>query len=120
MSLLETVISGTSPEYSSFLAARSDSAPTGDFVLLYGQSDLPERNETFEIHTYLPGWVAIGDDGGGTAILMRLDGSSSVYRCGHGAIGSLDPELVADSFARWLADDCPASWMDDDDDYGDD
>jgi|GEM_PF-1880560 len=120
MSLLDTVTSGTSPEYSDFLAAHTESAPTGDFVLLYGQSDLPERNETFEIQTYLPGWVAIGDDGDGTAILMRLDGSSSVYRCGHGAIGSLDPELVSDSFAGWLADDCPAPWMDDDDDYGDD
>ena len=120
MTLLETVTSGTSPEYSAFLVAQPESAPTGDFVLLYGQSDLSERNETFEVQQYLPDWVAIGDDGGGTAILMRLDGSPSVYRCGHGAIGSLDPELVSNSFAAWLADDCPARWMDDDDDYGDD
>ena len=120
MTLLETVTSGASPEYSGFLAAQTDSAPAGDFVLLYGQTDLGERNETFEVQTYLPGWVAIGDDGGGVAILMRLDGSPSVYCCGHGALGSVDPELVTESFAAWLASDCPTPWMDDDDDYGDD
>ena len=119
MTLLETVTSGASPEYAGFLAAHPDSAPTGDFVLLYGQSDLTERNETLEVQTYLPDWVAIGDDGGGTALLMRLDGSPSVFRCGQGAIGSVAPELIADSFSIWLAANCPASWMDDDH-YGDD
>lgn len=119
MSLLENAVSGTLPEYSRFLLAHAESEPTGDFILLYGQSDLPERNETFEIPKHLPDWVAIGDDGGGNAILMRLDGSPSVYRCGHGAIGSLDPELITDSFSNWLAADCPAPWMVDDDD-GDD
>ena len=120
MTMLENVINGTSPEYSQYLMAHSDSTPIGDYVLLYGRSDLPERNATFGVQDHLSRWVAIGDDGGGTAILMRLDGSSSVYRCGHGAIGSLDPELVTESFSDWLAADCPASWMSDDDDYGDD
>ena len=112
MTLLETISSGTSPEYSRFLVATTDSVAVGDFVLLYGQSDLLERNETFEVQTYLSGWAAIGDDGCGTALLMRLDGSPSVYRCGHGAIGSVDPELVSDSFSTWLANECPSTWMD--------
>lgn len=120
MNLFKTVTSEASPEFYTFLASHQESIPIGDVVLLYGQSDFVERNETFEIQQYLPNWVAIGDDGGGVAILMRMDGSSSVYCCGHGAIGSSDPKLVADSFAAWLAADCPASWMDDDDDYGDD
>ncbi|EKK02634.1 hypothetical protein RBSH_02049 [Rhodopirellula baltica SH28] len=72
------------------------------------------------MQTYLADWFAIGDDGGGTALLMRLDGSPAVYNCGHGAIGSLDPELVSPSFAQWLAAECPVPRMDDDDDYGDD
>ncbi len=120
MTLLDSVTSGASSEYSGFLVAHPDSTPVGDFILLYGQSDLTERNETYEVQSYLNGWVAIGDDGGGTAILIKLDGSPSVFRCGHGAIGSTDPELVAESFGAWFADDCRASWMDDDDDYGDD
>ena len=68
MTLLEAVTSKMSAEFSHFIAAMSDSSHVGDFVLLYGQSDLPERNETYEIQTYLPGWVAIGDDGSGTAL----------------------------------------------------
>lgn len=120
MTLLEIVTSGASHEYSTFLASHQESTPTGDFVLLYGQADLVERNETFDVQQYLPDWVAIGDDGSGVAILMRLDRSSCVYRCGHGAIGSLEPVWVADSFSVWLATGCPVSWMDDDDDCGDD
>lgn len=116
MTLLENVTSGTSPQYSDFLAAHPDSASIGDFVVLYGQTDLTERNETFEVQSYLPGWVAIGDDGGGTAILLQLNGSPSVFRCGHGAIGSADPERFAESFGAWFAADCPAPWMDDDGD----
>ena len=120
MTLLATIESSAAPEYLGFLAAQAASVSVGDFVLLYGRSDLPERNETYEVQKYLAGWFTIGDDGGGAAILMRLDGTTAVFRCGHGAIGSFDPEPVSDSFAQWLAEDCPAAWMDDDEDEYDD
>ena len=120
MNLVDTVISKAFSAYSSFLAGNPESASIGDYVLVYGKSELAERNETYEVQTYLDGWFAIGDDGGGTALLMRLDGSPEVYRCGHGAIGSIDPELVSPSFAQWLAADCPVPWMNDEDDDDDD
>lgn len=120
MTLIDTVTSKASPEYSSFLAAHSESISVGDYVFLYGKSDFAERNATYEVQTYLADWFAIGDDGCGTALLMRLDGSPEIYICGHGALGSLDPELVFPSFAQWHAAECPVPWMDDDDGYGDD
>ncbi len=95
MTLFDTVTSKVSSEYSSFLAAHPEFISVGHYDLLYGKSDVPERNETYEVQTYLADWFTIGDDGGGTALLMRLDGSPAVYSCGHGAIGSLDPELVS-------------------------
>jgi len=119
MTQLDDIRANASAEYLAYSKDHPDEQTVGDYILLYGQSHIAERNETYELPTYLPGWFTIGDDGGGTAILMRLDGSPAVYRCGHGALGSLDPGFVADSFASWLAADCPASWMDDDDDYGD-
>jgi len=97
----------TSPEYQAFLEQAEGDRSVGDYVLLYGRHALAERNATYEVQKYLPGWIAIGDDGGGSAILMRLDGSHQVYKCGHGALGSVDPELVAESFATWLSDCCP-------------
>ena len=123
MSWLEKMRSQMSPEYGNFLETLSVSESRGDFVLLYGCTDLEERNSTFEIVTYLPDWLAIGDDSSGTALLMRRDGSAEVYACGHGALGSVEPERVSDSFVRWLDDGCPVSWMDedfDDDHFGDD
>ena len=38
---------------------------------------------------------------------MKLDGSHAVYLCDHGAIGSLDPELIHESFGGWYANGCP-------------
>ena len=117
MSLIDEIRQQAAEEYRSHAARHPDEASVGERVLLYGQDDLEERNNTYEVPTYLPGWFTIGDDGGGTAILMRLDGSPGVYLCGHGAIGSLDPEPVADSFASWLAADCP---LPDDDEFDED
>ena len=117
MTLLNEIRSNAVTDYAAFLGDHADSISVGDFALLYGHSDIEERNATYEVHAYVAGWVAIGDDGGGSAFLMRLDGSETVFRCGHGAIGSIAPEIVSGSFRTWLADECP---MTDDDDFGDD
>lgn len=118
--LLDKIQASANAEYLKFLGENPESRSVGDYVLLYGQDDLEERNTTYELPTYLPDWFTLGDDGGGYAMLMRLDGSPGVYQCGHGAIGSLDPEPVAESFAAWLADECPLVRDEDDDDYSDD
>ena len=108
----DDIRANASAEYLAYTANHPDEQSVGDYILLYGQSYIAERNETYELSTYLPGWFTLGDDGGGMAILMRLDGSPAVFRCDHGAIGSDDPESVAASFTEWLAADCPALWMD--------
>ena len=107
MTLLNDIHDNVFREYRSYIEETETSRSVGDCVVLYGKHDITERNTTYEVQVYLPGWVAIGDDSGGSAILIRLDGSDGVYRCGHGALGSVDPELIADSFANWLADGCP-------------
>jgi len=117
MNLLEIIRSQASTEYTNFLSQQSEYTTFGEYILLYGQADLPGRNADYEVQTYMPGWFAIGDDGGGKALLMRLDGSAAVVRCGHGAIGSIEPELVSDTFSKWLESGCPAKWMDDEEDY---
>jgi hypothetical protein len=46
-------------------------------VHLYALEDLLERNVTYEIKTYCPGFMSIGDDSGGRAIMIPLDNVNS-------------------------------------------
>lgn len=112
MTLQDEIERGACAQYREFLVHTPASQLMGDAVLLYGKEDIEERNATYEVQLYMPGWVAIGDDSGGAALLMRLDGSACVYRCDHGGLGSIDPEPVARSFSDWMLRECP---LDDDD-----
>jgi hypothetical protein len=80
----------------------------GEQVLLYGLDSLRERNETYDTQQACPGYITIGDDSGGRAVMLALDGASTaVYLVGHGSMQRDDFELAADDFTAWLADDCP-------------
>ncbi len=87
--------------YADFLR-RSNGLEPQDRVLLYSTDDLPERNETFEVRQYAPGFLAIGDDSGGQAILIALDGSPAVYMVDHGSMDPDDVVQVSPGFVAWL------------------
>ena len=77
-------------------------------VLLYGAESLLERNETYDTQQSCPGYITIGDDSGGRAVMLALDdGDRAVYLVGHGSMQRDDFELAADDFMSWLAADCP-------------
>lgn len=86
MSLIDDIRNLASTQYRELGKTLDDSRSIGDYVLLYGAKDIEERNTTYEVQAYVPGWIAIGDDSGGQAILMKLDGSHGVYFCDHGAL----------------------------------
>ena len=80
----------------------------GEQVLLYGAESLVERNETYDTQQSCPGYITIGDDSGGRAVMLALDdGDRAVYLVGHGSMQRDDFELAADDFMFWLAADCP-------------
>lgn len=87
--------------YADFLRRSNGLDPVGR-VLLYSTDDLAERNETFGVRTYAPGYLAIGDDSGGRAILIALDGPPAVFVVDH---GSMDPDDFAEAgpdLVGWL------------------
>lgn len=61
------------------------------------------RNADYEVQFYLPGYVMIGDDGGGTAILMKQDGTA-VFEVGMGTMDEETMALSAASLAELLID----------------
>ncbi|MGK5056183.1 SMI1/KNR4 family protein [Janthinobacterium sp. LB2P49] len=80
----------------------------GEQVLLYGADSLMERNVTNDTALACPGYITIGDDSGGRAVMLALDGAErAVYLVGHGSMQREDFELAADDFVSWLAADCP-------------
>lgn len=80
----------------------------GGQVLLYGAQSLMERNDTYETQQFCPGFITVGDDGGGRAVMLALDGlDRAVYLVGHGSMQRDDFELAAGDFQAWLAAECP-------------
>lgn len=87
--------------YANFLRRTDGLGPEGS-VVLYSTDDLAERNETFEVQAYAPGFLAIGDDGGGRSLLIALDGSTSVFIVDQGSMDPDDFEEVAPDFTDWI------------------
>ncbi|PSU87753.1 SMI1/KNR4 family protein [Photobacterium kishitanii] len=73
-------------------------------ILLYSSDDLIERNECFETKEYTPGWVTIGDNGGGIAIMLKFNEvNPPVYAVDHGSMDTEDFELIDKSFKTWIS-----------------
>lgn len=85
----------------------SNGFDTIDGLLIYSSNEVFERNETFHVQINFPGYIAIGDDSGGSAVVIKLNVKSSpVYTVGHGAILKEDMECIADSIEAWVEDGC--------------
>jgi len=94
---------GTSlPEaYKNFLIHNTDYLQN-DLVATYLLEGIIERNTVYETKEYAPGYIAIGDDSGGSAFLLKLkETNSPVYSVDHGSMDPLDMELVSNSFTEW-------------------
>lgn len=88
-----------------------------DGTTVYGAEDIAERNETYEVAEYAPGWVLVGDDSGGRGLLMRSTGADFSPAAGRDAaevflldLGALtadvpeEGEFLTDDLIGWLAD----------------
>ena len=88
--------------YRSFLAQTAEGfLAANDRTLVYGRADVVERNDTYESKEYCPGHLMVGDDSGGTALVLSL-ADGRVHSVGMGVMTSDDFKLVAQSFASWV------------------
>ncbi|WP_046731449.1 hypothetical protein [Streptomyces humi] len=81
-----------------------DGLLTESGVAVYSARDIGERNATYEIARYAPGYVLVGDDSGGRGFLLRADDpDSAVFSSGLGDLNPADFAVVSPDFVSWLA-----------------
>ena len=74
-------------------------------LVIYSSEDVLERNATFEVEKYAPGFFAIGDDSGGRSILIHLN-EPGVFIVDQGNMGPADMRKIGDSLPCWIKDGC--------------
>ena len=93
--------------YQAFLANHGGQF-VGDIVRFYGVDEVIERNECYETRLYCPGFLAIGDDSGGRAIVVHSQLSPpEVFVVDHGSMSPEDFELVSSNLLDWVNNGCP-------------
>lgn len=86
----------------------SDGLLTESGVCVYSAGCIGERNATYEVAQYAPGFVLIGDDSGGRGFLLRADDlDSAVFSSGLGDLDPADFEVVSADFESWIESLCP-------------
>lgn len=89
-------------EYVAFLQL-TDGLYTGDRLVLLELSEIAGRNHDYDVQVWLPGFVMIGDDSGGTAVLMRGE-DAKVYEVGMGVMDRASMCMSAPSLTALLID----------------
>ncbi|MCY7618014.1 SMI1/KNR4 family protein [Bacillus pumilus] len=89
------------------LLKQTNGCSVGGDVLLYGTEDITERNATWEVQQYASGYVAIGDDGGGQVLLMRLvEDEKKVWIVDAGVMDPQHAELMTGNLLKWVSEGC--------------
>ncbi len=84
------------------MGGERDGLLTATGVHLYASRDIPERNATYEVARYAPGFLLVGDDSGGLGFLVRADDPASPVFSSD--LGDLDPAgflPVAADLSSW-------------------
>jgi hypothetical protein len=82
----------------------------GPSVRLYAADEVIERNQTYESQLYCPGFIAIGDDSGGRAIVIGTgDTSGPVFIVDQGAMSPDDFVQLAKSLEQWAEQSYPVN-----------
>lgn len=93
-------------EYRALLAEAN--GVQASLVQLYPAEVVPERNETYEVAQYSPGYFVIGSVNS-SPVLLRAGATSAVYENGWGAMSAIAMRELAPNLESWIAAGCPDS-----------
>jgi len=77
-----------------------------NLVQFYSCEDMPERNETYEVAEYAPGYILFGVVNS-FPVLVKEGNVSAVYENDWGAMTPDCMELLAPSLKEWINKGCP-------------
>lgn len=94
------------PDYRQFLLL-ANGASLGGGLLMYSTGEIEERNATWEVPVYAPGYLAIGDTGAGDVLLIRQSGGGSpLFIVGTGSMTPGMMRELAPSIEQWFHSGC--------------
>lgn len=103
LNALEAAFGVTLPATYRELMRYSNGALLDSGVSIYSVGDAAERNTTYEVLEYCPGFLLIGDDSGGRGFLIDTkDEAGRIYGSG---LGDLDPSefvIIASTLQDWV------------------
>lgn len=94
--------------YKRFLLATNGAL--GNLASLYGAGQLVEKNKTYQVQEYAPGYVSIGNDHGGCQFLMRAQKEETEFRLVGDGSGVVTENDCKDDFVSWLTSDSGDPW----------
>lgn len=108
MDSVERLIARADPAYRRWVDSIANDVVVENGVALRCRDTLDERNATYEISTYLPGYLMIADDSGGNGFVIACDHASGpVFRVDLGSLHEDDFTVVAPTFDTWARDGFP-------------
>jgi len=93
-------------EYRALLAEAN--GVSANLVQIYPAGVVPERNATYQVAIYSPGYILIGTLND-FPVLLRAGKSSAVYENDWGAMSPEVMKELAPSLSEWIANGCPDS-----------
>jgi hypothetical protein len=79
---------------------------SANLVQIYAAGDVPERNATYEVAEYAPGYLVVGTVND-FPVLLRAGPTSPVYENDWGAMTPDCMDELAPSLAEWIERGCP-------------
>jgi hypothetical protein len=103
---LEVSLGRKLPDYYKKLLLEINGFILENGITIYSSKDLYERNQTFEVDEYAPGYLLIGDDSGGLAILINME-NYALYIVDQGIMDPDEMEKISNSLEEWIDGVCP-------------
>ncbi|MGN4125504.1 SMI1/KNR4 family protein [Lysinibacillus sphaericus] len=82
----------------------------GNLAHLYSTDELIEMNKTYEVQSYAPGYVSVGNDNGGYHLLMRAEEDAVHFQLVSDGYGVPTENDITDNFLSWLNSDEGDPW----------
>ncbi|CAM3569179.1 SMI1/KNR4 family protein [Paenibacillus lupini] len=107
----EKELGGRLPILYKMILKRMNGFILDDGVCLYGTEDLSERNSTWEVAVYAKEFIAIGDDSGGTVLLMPFkEDSTVIIAVDAGDMNPSNGVLVSADIVNWIENGCQIAY----------